>query len=313
MSSALAAISDCVICLEPVTKPYSTSCHHVFCQPCITAWIAKNPSCPTCRTPNVTLQEITEQTAQKTDVAMKERVELLSSQFSPSAAAAAVGSEVRKPLCVHVTLYESDQNKFYRYYLPQGKGIGKAVKEAFFSGKVPIEQQQGKEAAALFNILLFAPPCDIRPFIGSNKKTFTHVCGLSFNDKTVTMTTNKCDLVYRARDVDFNIFEEIGFRNALRNTFSYLISQPNQLQISTVAHKDITRELRVSNLEASLKKIYPEAKLKDVISCNVSEDPEMKMFVGITDDKPEHQEPPISFTLATTIDHLFEGRMLERL
>ena len=53
----------CILCMDHITAaapagsapvpapPTTTSCGHVFCHPCIVRWLAMQPRCPICRTP----------------------------------------------------------------------------------------------------------------------------------------------------------------------------------------------------------------------------------------------------------------------
>ena len=43
------SLNQCQICLENINEKYFTKCNHIFCKSCITKWLLKNNSCPTCR------------------------------------------------------------------------------------------------------------------------------------------------------------------------------------------------------------------------------------------------------------------------
>ncbi len=41
----------CVICQEIFTDPVFIDCGHVYCRPCIAAWLKSKVQCPQCRKP----------------------------------------------------------------------------------------------------------------------------------------------------------------------------------------------------------------------------------------------------------------------
>lgn len=40
---------DCTICLDKVEEPRKLMCEHIFCDKCISTWLSKNKTCPSCR------------------------------------------------------------------------------------------------------------------------------------------------------------------------------------------------------------------------------------------------------------------------
>lgn len=40
---------ECHICLDPIRTPRKLICDHMYCDTCITTWLAKNKTCPVCR------------------------------------------------------------------------------------------------------------------------------------------------------------------------------------------------------------------------------------------------------------------------
>ncbi len=64
---------ECVVCYENFNDPYITKCGHTFCKACITDWIEKDPSCPSCRkpvkktNPNVFARQMVEAAAKKVE------------------------------------------------------------------------------------------------------------------------------------------------------------------------------------------------------------------------------------------------------
>ena len=42
---------NCSICMDTLSNPVLTTCHHVFCLQCIVPWFQRSHTCPQCRTP----------------------------------------------------------------------------------------------------------------------------------------------------------------------------------------------------------------------------------------------------------------------
>jgi hypothetical protein len=40
---------DCSICLDKAEEPRKLLCEHIFCDKCISTWLSKNKTCPSCR------------------------------------------------------------------------------------------------------------------------------------------------------------------------------------------------------------------------------------------------------------------------
>jgi hypothetical protein len=40
---------NCSICLDNVNEPRKLLCDHVYCDGCISTWLSKNKTCPSCR------------------------------------------------------------------------------------------------------------------------------------------------------------------------------------------------------------------------------------------------------------------------
>ena len=65
---------ECAICYENFNDPHMTKCGHTFCKPCITDWLIKDPSCPSCRkpvkktNPNLFARQMVEAAAKKVEV-----------------------------------------------------------------------------------------------------------------------------------------------------------------------------------------------------------------------------------------------------
>ena len=51
-SAGTSVTLECAVCLENVREPTSTTCGHIYCQPCIRRAIQKTKMCPLCRKPH---------------------------------------------------------------------------------------------------------------------------------------------------------------------------------------------------------------------------------------------------------------------